>query len=77
MAQSNRLRLSEVRQALRLVGGCRDLGQSCWGWFTQLLRGVQHLMHSNVVLGGLAPAQGFRLCNQLPIFLSVGWKNAK
>ena len=77
MAQSNRLRLSEVRQALRLVGECRDLGQNCRGWFTHLLRGVQPLLHSNVVLGAMAPAQGFRLCSQLPILLSVGWENAK
>jgi hypothetical protein len=52
MARSNRLGLSEVRAALRLVGECRDLGRDARAWVTHALRGVRHLFRSKVVLGG-------------------------
>jgi DNA-binding CsgD family transcriptional regulator len=64
-----------VRQALRLVGECRDLGHNTHAWFTHALRGVQQLLRSRVVLGAMASADGFRLCSQLQLLLSVGWES--
>ncbi len=75
MAQSNRLRLREVRTALRLVGECRDLGHNTQAWLTHALHGVQQILGAKVVLGGMASAQGFRLCSQLQLLLSIGWES--
>jgi DNA-binding CsgD family transcriptional regulator len=74
MAQSNRLRLREVRAALRLVGECRDLGRNNQAWLTHAMQGLQQILHARVVLSPMASAQGFRLCSQLQILLSVGWE---
>src|SRR5690348_16629233 len=76
MARSKRLRLPEVRQAMRLVGECRDFGHDTRAWFTHALRGTQQLLGANVVLGAVASAEGFRLVSRLHLLLSVGWESA-
>src|SRR5579875_2065561 len=77
MAQSNRLRLSEVRQALRLVGECRDLGGDARAWFAHALRGVQKLLNASVVLGGMTGSEGFTLHGNLQMLISVGWESPR
>lgn len=42
-SKSNRLRLSDVRPMIRLVGECRDLGDDSRGWRTHLLAGLARL----------------------------------
>ncbi|HEX5269750.1 MAG TPA: helix-turn-helix transcriptional regulator [Gemmataceae bacterium] len=75
MARSKRLRLREVRQAMRVVGECRDLGHDTRAWLAHALGGVQQLLGANVVLGAMAPAEGFRLHSQLSLLLSIGWES--
>ncbi|HEX5269748.1 MAG TPA: LuxR C-terminal-related transcriptional regulator [Gemmataceae bacterium] len=76
MGRSNRLSLREVRQAMRVVGECRDLGHDPPAWLRHAMGGLRQLLGANVVWGGLASADGFRLFSQLPLALCVGMDDA-
>src|SRR6516225_6098358 len=52
MADSNRLRLGEVRAALRVVGECRDLGYDPALWLRHAFEGLRGLIGVRVVMGG-------------------------
>jgi DNA-binding CsgD family transcriptional regulator len=54
MADSNRLRLREVRAALRVVGECRDLGYDPALWLRHAFEGLRGLIGVRVVMGGEA-----------------------
>ena len=58
--KSERLRLSEVREAFRIVGECRDLGADATAWRNHLASRVGGLVGSQVGLVGeaLTPADG-------------------
>jgi DNA-binding CsgD family transcriptional regulator len=73
MGKSSRLRLGEVRQAMRLVGECRDLGRSPETWYAHALLGARQLLRAKVVIGAIAPPEGFNLHSQLRLTLSFGW----
>jgi hypothetical protein len=47
-SKSTRLRLSDVRQLLRLVGECRDLGDDARRWRTHLVAGLARLTGAGV-----------------------------
>jgi hypothetical protein len=55
MGKSQRLRLSEVRSAYRLVGECRELGADASEWRRHLLVGVNRLIDTRVGIGGQVP----------------------
>ncbi len=42
MGKSNRLRLRDLRDAYRLIGECRDLGDDVRVWREHMLRGLCH-----------------------------------
>jgi DNA-binding CsgD family transcriptional regulator len=73
MAHSNHLRLWEVRQAMRLVGECRDQGRHPRAWLLHAMQGMQQLLKSNVVLGALAGTEGFSLHSRLQLVICTGW----
>src|SRR5689334_22637129 len=73
MAKSKRLRLGEVRQALRLVGECRDLGRDPDAWFAHAIRGAQQALRAKVVIGGFTPPEGFSLHSSVRTVVCVGW----
>jgi DNA-binding CsgD family transcriptional regulator len=52
MARSGRLRLADVRAALRLVGECRDLGYDPALWLRHACAGLRGLVGVRVVMGG-------------------------
>jgi DNA-binding CsgD family transcriptional regulator len=52
MGRANRLRLRDVRDALRLIGECRDLGADALAWREQMLQGLSRLLDAQVVVGG-------------------------
>ena len=62
-----------MRQALRLVGECRDLGSDAREWFAHACNGARQLLGAKVVMGTIASAEGFDLVSRLPLVLSVGW----
>ena len=51
MSESNRLRLREVRAAMRLVGECRDLRHDPRSWRTRACEGLAELIGVRVVSG--------------------------
>jgi len=56
MGKSDMLRVGEVRDAYRLIGECRDLGNDAARWFPRMLEGMSRLVGSEVAGGeGLAP----------------------
>src|SRR5215510_10496532 len=56
MGKSDMLRVGEVRDAYRLIGECRDLGNDAARWFPRMMQGVSRLVGSTVIGGeGLAP----------------------
>ena len=56
MGKSDMLRVGEVRDAYRLIGECRDLGNDAARWFPRMLEGMSRLVGSEVVGGeGWAP----------------------
>ena len=56
MGKSDMLRVGEVRDAYRLIGECRDLGNEAARWFPRMLEGIGRLVGSEVAGGeGLAP----------------------
>jgi DNA-binding CsgD family transcriptional regulator len=56
MGKSDMLRVAEVRDAYRLIGECRDLGNDSARWFPRMLEGMSRLVGSMVTGGeGLAP----------------------
>jgi DNA-binding CsgD family transcriptional regulator len=59
MGCSNRLRLGEVTQALRLVGECRDLGHDARLWCQHAALGLRRLFGARLVATALAPPGGF------------------
>ena len=52
MTKSDALRLRDVRDALRLLGECRDLGNEPALWFPHLLRGIGLMIGALIVGGG-------------------------
>ena len=52
MADSNHLRLGEVRAALRVVGECRDLGYDPALWMRHAFEGLCGLIGVRVAMGG-------------------------
>lgn len=52
MGRSGRLRLGEVRRAMRLVGECRDLGHDPGAWRPRLMAGVLELTGAVFVVAG-------------------------
>ena len=54
MAKSGRLRLADVRAALRLVGECRDLGYDPALWLQHACEGACGLFGARVVMGAEA-----------------------
>lgn len=73
MAQSNRLPLSRVRLALRLVGECRDLGHDPAAWLGHANRGLLRLLGARVINGALTRPEGFRLISDTQVLLNEGW----
>ena len=51
MGKSKRLRLRDVRDALRLIGECRDFGADVLAWREHLLRGLCRLLDAQVAVG--------------------------
>jgi DNA-binding CsgD family transcriptional regulator len=52
MTKSDTLRLRDVRDALRLIGECRDLGSDPVLWFPHLLDGIRRLLGALHTSGG-------------------------
>jgi len=52
MTKTDTLRLRDVRDALRLLGECRDLGNEPALWFPHLLRGIGRMIGAVLVGGG-------------------------
>src|SRR3954468_3274837 len=52
MGKSRRLRLADVRAAMRLVGECRDLGYDPALWLRRAFEGLCGLVGARIVLGG-------------------------
>ena len=50
MAESERLRLKDVRAAYRLIGECRELGDDAQAWRRQMLAGLRQLIGARVAL---------------------------
>jgi hypothetical protein len=50
MGRSNRLRLSDVRAAFRLVGECRDLGADSAAWRRHMSEGLRRLAGARVMI---------------------------
>jgi DNA-binding CsgD family transcriptional regulator len=73
MARSNALRLTDVRDAMRLVGECRDLGRDTPAWLAHALEGLRHLLGANIVIAGISGIGGFRLMSQIRLVVSTGW----
>ena len=69
MADSNLLRLGEVRAALRVVGECRDLGYDPALWLRHAFEGLCGLIAVRVVMGG--EAHWVRPDGPITPFLSV------
>jgi DNA-binding CsgD family transcriptional regulator len=51
MAQSNHLKLRDVRAAFRLVGECRELGDSAYVWRNHLFASLKSLVAADVSVG--------------------------
>jgi DNA-binding CsgD family transcriptional regulator len=52
MSKSSRLRLLDVRQAFRLIGECRDLGNDSVAWRLRSFEGLMQLIRARVAIGG-------------------------
>ena len=59
MGRSNQLRLGEVKQALRLVGECRDLGADARLWCQHAAASLHGLLGARMVFAALTPPGGF------------------
>ncbi len=73
VGQSQRLRLDDVRQALRLVGDCRDLGHDPDAWLGRAAAGLGPLCGAGPVLTFLLPPGGFRDSHAVRSFQDAGW----
>src|SRR5688572_20173728 len=58
MSKADTLRLRDVRDAYRLIGECRDLGDDPARWCPHILAGVQRLVGATQVAGGEAQLSG-------------------
>ena len=77
MGRSERLRLSDVRAAFRLVGEVRELGADPTAWSTHLLTGLSRIVGAKV--GLTSEARGWRAgaLRTLPVAgTDVGWADA-
>ncbi|MEX2170216.1 MAG: helix-turn-helix transcriptional regulator [Pirellulales bacterium] len=73
MAQSERLRLSEVRAVFRLIGECRELGIDSNLWRRHMLTELLRLTGGQVAMGGpTGMHDNFASAQPLPV-LDVGW----
>ncbi len=77
MGRSERLRLTDVRTAYRLIGEVRELGADRAAWSEHLLRGLARLVGAKV--GLTSEARGWRAgaLRTLPVAgTDVGWADA-
>lgn len=52
MAKSKRLRLRDLRDAYRIIGECRDLGDEVRAWRGHMLQGLRQLVDAQIALAG-------------------------
>ena len=74
---SDRLRLNEVRCALRIVGECRDRGSNPAGWLKHAADALRDLVGARYVLAGLNPPQGFRLHGETAIVVFTDFESSE
>jgi DNA-binding CsgD family transcriptional regulator len=72
MGCSNRLCLSEVRQALRLVGECRDLGHDARLWCRHAAEGLHRLFGARLVATAVTPPGGFEQFQTAAVLVVTG-----
>lgn len=75
MSKSDRVRLADVRRAVRLVGECRDFGHDAGAWMTHLGAGVRALIGAGVVQCGVQPPGGYQRGGALFHATGVGWNS--
>lgn len=75
MSKSNQLRLSDVREAFRLVGECRDLGDHAAGWLARVGDGLRPLVGADVVLATLQPPGPFHRFDTALALYDAGWES--
>ncbi|HEX6961301.1 MAG TPA: helix-turn-helix transcriptional regulator [Lacipirellula sp.] len=73
MAQSNRLRLRDVRAVFRLIGECRELGRDSTLWRRHMLAELLRLTGGQVAMGGpTCMRSNFAGAQPLPV-IDIGW----
>jgi DNA-binding CsgD family transcriptional regulator len=73
VSKSNRLRLSDVRRAFRLVGECLELGDAAAGWLTHAGDGFRSLIGADVTLATLQPPGPFLRFDTALAQYDSGW----
>jgi len=73
----DRLRLNDLRRALRIVGECREYRVSPAGWLKHAAEGLRDLVGARYVLAGLNPPQGFRLHSDTAIVVFTDFEGSE
>jgi DNA-binding CsgD family transcriptional regulator len=72
---NDRLRFTDLKHAMRIVGECRDHGSSPVGWLQHAADGLRPLIDARYVIAGLNPAQGFRLHAETAIIVFTDFES--
>ena len=75
MGKSNRLRLRDLRDAYRLIGECRDLGDDVREWREHMLRGLCRLVGAELGMGAEVREGGPSWRPALHEPVDVGWSS--